>query len=63
MVKDRFAVMADFAQCGTLYEAEPFKTRVYEKVENRTFHVSHSPLQLQPDRPQGVILITDIAMA
>lgn len=62
MVKDGFAVMADFAQCGTLYEAEPFKTRVYEKVENRTFHVQATRrFNYNLTDPKAVILITDIA--
>lgn len=64
MVKDGFALMADFGQCGTLYEAEPFETRVVENAENRTFHIQATRrMNYNLSEPKAVLLITDVATA
>lgn len=62
MVKDGFAVMADFKECGTLYEAEPFETRVVENGENRTFHIQATRrFNFNLSEPKAVVMITGVS--
>ena len=61
MVKRDFAIMADFNQCGLIYEAEPLATHPFFKDETREHHLQITRrFGFALTDPKAVVTITNL---